>query len=132
MALDETRMLVMGVQILIGFQFSGMFQPIFARLPEASRDLGLAAMLLLIATLSLLIFPSLHHRLVEEGDDSGEFHALIGRISTVALAPFALSLGIDVYLAGERIGGLGWGAAARLRVGMLAAMGGDGLGASRR
>src|SRR5258708_9266097 len=131
-ALDETRMLVMGVQILIGFQFSGMFQPAYGRLPMSSRDLGLLAMLLQIMTLALLIFPSLHHRLVEDGNDSDEFHALIGRIATIALAPFALSLGIDVYLAGERIGGMGWGVAAGIALGTLAIMGWYGLGYWRR
>src|SRR5258708_14970064 len=131
-ALDETRMLVMGVQILIGFQFSGMFQPAYGRLPMSSRDLGLLAMLLQIMTLALLIFPSLHHRLVEDGNDSDEFHALIGRIATIALAPFALSLGIDVYLAGERIGGMGWGVAAGIALGTLAVMGWYGLGYWRR
>jgi hypothetical protein len=32
-ALDETRMLVLGAQILLGFQFRGVFQDLYSELP---------------------------------------------------------------------------------------------------
>lgn len=32
-ALDETRMLVLGAQILLGFQFRGVFQELYDQLP---------------------------------------------------------------------------------------------------
>jgi hypothetical protein len=34
-ALDETRMLVLGAQILIGFQFRGVFQDLYSELPAS-------------------------------------------------------------------------------------------------
>jgi hypothetical protein len=54
-ALDETRMLVLGVQILIGFQFRSVFQDSFDALPAWSRYLDGLATLLMVCTLGLLI-----------------------------------------------------------------------------
>ena len=39
MKIDETRMLVLGAQILIGFQFRGVFQDLYSQLPATSRYL---------------------------------------------------------------------------------------------
>ena len=35
-ALDEGRMLVLGAQILVGFQYRAVFEPVFEKLPESS------------------------------------------------------------------------------------------------
>jgi hypothetical protein len=42
--LDESRMLVLGAQILIGFAFSANFQPTFRDLPARSQNLNLLAL----------------------------------------------------------------------------------------
>ena len=43
-ALDEARMLVLGVQVLLGFQYTALFQSGFAsRKPAAARQLDAAA-----------------------------------------------------------------------------------------
>ncbi len=122
-ALDETRMLVLGVQILIGFQFRSVFQDAFDALPAWSRYLDGLATLLMVCTLGLLILPGPYHRIVEEGNSSGRFHALVGAMGSWALAPFALSIGLTVGITCERIwgvfGGLFAGAAAGLIAGYL-------------
>ena len=41
-ALDETRMLILGAQILLGFQFRGAFSDGFDQLPTDVRYLGRA------------------------------------------------------------------------------------------
>jgi Family of unknown function (DUF6328) len=122
-ALDETRMLVLGVQILIGFQFRSVFQDAFDALPAWSRYLDGLATLLMVCTLGLLILPGPYHRIVEEGNSSGRFHALVGAMGSWALAPFALSIGLTVGITCERIwgvfGGLFAGAAAGVIAGYL-------------
>jgi hypothetical protein len=122
-ALDETRMLVLGVQILIGFQFRSVFQDSFDALPAWSRYLDGLATLLMVCTLGLLILPGPYHRIVEEGNSSGRFHALVGAMGSWALAPFALSIGLTVGITCERIwgvfGGVFAGAAAGLMAGYL-------------
>ena len=119
-ALDETRMLVLGIQILIGFQFRAVFQNLYEQLPSWSRYLDGIALLLMILALALLVLPGLYQHLVEGGNDSGRLHELISRVADLALAPFAAGLAIDMGIAGERILGTGGGIAVGAAVGALA------------
>src|SRR5207237_9793910 len=86
-ALDETRMLVLGAQVLLGFEFSGVFRDGFERLPLHARYLDGIALLLLIVTVALLITPETYHHLVETGRHTGRFHQLISRMADCALLP---------------------------------------------
>src|SRR2546423_1127583 len=38
-ALNETRMLILGSQVLLGFQYQGVFQPGFQKLPPLAQEL---------------------------------------------------------------------------------------------
>jgi len=108
-ALDETRMLVLGAQILLGFELSGIFRDRFETLPMLARYLDGIALLLMIITVALRITPESYHQMVEVGADTGRFHRLISRMAGFSLLPFALSLGIALFITGEsyfRI--LGW------------------------
>jgi hypothetical protein len=86
-ALDETRMLVLGAQILIGFQFRGVFQDLYSELPASSRYLNGVALLLMVLTLALLILPGTYHRIVEDGNASGRFQVLTDKLAAIALTP---------------------------------------------
>ena len=111
-ALEETRMLVLGAQILLGFEFSGIFRNGFMALPQHARYLDGVALLLMIVTVALLIAPETYHHYVEHNVDTGRFHQLISRMAGSALLPFAFSLGVALFIIGEAIGGLLTGAAA--------------------
>src|SRR5438046_2919520 len=117
-ALDETRILVLGAQILLGFQFRGVFSEGYDRLPAYSRELDGLALGFMICAVGLLIAPGLYHRIVEAGRDSGELHRFITIIADLALLPFALALGIDVFLTAALVfndaGGIVAGSAATL------------------
>jgi Family of unknown function (DUF6328) len=104
-ALDETRMLIMGVQILIGFQFQAIIQDGFARLPSSSRTCIGAALILMVCTAGLLIAPAARHRLVEDGDASSYVIAATTRFMTAALLAFAVGIAFAFYVAMERIAG---------------------------
>ncbi|MGH1588830.1 DUF6328 family protein [Methylobacterium phyllosphaerae] len=110
--LDETRILILGSQILLGFQFQGAFRPAFERLPFHDRVVWVGALGLITLTVALLITPSVQHRVVEGGRDTKRLLGVIGRYAGLALAPFALTLGADLYLAVEPVLGLGPAAAA--------------------
>jgi len=43
-ALGETRTLILGAEILLGFQLNAAFQPSFARLTRHARSLNLAGL----------------------------------------------------------------------------------------
>jgi hypothetical protein len=104
-ALDETRMSIMGVQILIGFQLQALIQESFAELPWSSKLCIAAALILMVGTVGLLISPAAQHRLVERGDVSLRIVRLASGCIELALFAFATAIALDVYVAMERIAG---------------------------
>ena len=69
-ALDEVRLLILGSQILVGFQFNAVFREGFDKLPAVAQLLDAVALLLMLSVVALLMFPPAWHRIVEEGRDS--------------------------------------------------------------
>jgi hypothetical protein len=101
-ALDESRILILVTQVMIGFQYRAPFEKKFLSLPQFTQYLHLSGHFLLLLTLALLILPASYHRLVEKGEDSNALLKLTSRAVEIALLPFALALGINIYLAAER------------------------------
>jgi Family of unknown function (DUF6328) len=97
-ALDETRLLILGAQVLYGFQFNAAFQELFRELPRFYRYLECIALMLLMVSVALLITPSLWHRIVEQGKDTGRTLALATLCAGLALLPLASGLGLDVLV----------------------------------
>ena len=128
-ALDETRTLILGAQILLGFQYQGVFQDRFEALPPYARTMdGWALGLMLLAT-GLLIAPSAFHRIAEGGASTGRMHMLTGRFAAAALLPFAAALGLDVGIAfGRALGGLWAGGVAGVGIALLALAAWYGMG----
>lgn len=62
--LDENRLLILSTQVLFGFQFHAIFQDQFDQLSPVARALQCSGLTLLMLTLSLLIAPSMEHRIV--------------------------------------------------------------------
>ncbi len=104
-ALDEGRMLVLGAQVLLGFQFRSAFEPGFEKLSLTSQYLKMTGLALMLIALGLLLTPGAYHRIVEEGDDTDALHRFTTRVMLYALLPFALALGLDVFVAMERTTG---------------------------
>src|SRR5262245_39457741 len=67
-ALDESRLLILGAQVLFGFQFEAVFQERFSEISEASRLMHNAGLVLLLICISLLIAPSLFHQIIFRGE----------------------------------------------------------------
>jgi DMSO reductase anchor subunit len=104
-ALDEGRMLVLGAQVLVGFQFRSAFEPGFEKLPLTSQYLKMTGLALMLIALGLLLTPGAYHRIVEEGEDTHALHRFTTRVMLYALLPFAVALGLDVYVAFSRTTG---------------------------
>ena len=102
-ALDESRLLILGSQVLFGFQFNGIFQQQFESLPFLSRLFGCTGVTLLTLAIALLIAPSMEHRIVERGQDSRRVLALATLFVGTALLPVAIALALDIFVAMERI-----------------------------
>ena len=131
-ALDETRILILGAQILLGFQFRVAFQDAFDSLPALARHLDGVALLLMLATVALLIAPSAAHRIASEGEASGRIHDVISKGAASALLPFALALGLDFWIALDGMAGRGWAIVAGVAVAGFAFALWYGLGMLRR
>lgn len=113
-ALNESRIAVLGAQVLFGFQFRAAFEPGFDDLALISRILLLAALGMLIVVIALLISPSSYHRIVERGEDSTEIHRYASKTLTWAMLPLALALGTDLFVAAGEIVGRKWAVAVGL------------------
>jgi hypothetical protein len=111
-ALDEARILVLGAQVLLGFQYRGFMEPGYERLPSHARAFELAGLGLLLVSLGLLLAPAARHRLVERGADSSSLFGFTMAAICAALVPFSAALALDLFIAGERIQGPSLGAVA--------------------
>jgi hypothetical protein len=102
--LDEARILVLGAQILLGFEFRAFLQPGFDRLPVGAQYAKLGGLGLLLVTLALVISPAPFHRLAERGEDTRRMNRMVSAVMNIVLVPFALALGIDVFVAVASVG----------------------------
>jgi Family of unknown function (DUF6328) len=64
LALDETRILILGAQILLGFQFRMVFSDRYEELPASLQWLDGVALVPMICVVALLITPGPYHRIV--------------------------------------------------------------------
>lgn len=99
LALNDNRLLILGTQVLFGFQFNGAFQERFAALPYEFRVQEAAGLTLLMVSIGCLITPSMHHRITEEGNDSARVLALATAFAGIALFPLTLALAFDLNVA---------------------------------
>ena len=119
-ALDEGRMLVLGSQILIGFEYRSAFEPGFARLPPHAQYLKLVSLGIMLIAIMLIMWPSAFHQIVEGGEDSERLHSFTTRVLCWALLPFALGFGMDTFVAMEKLYGHTPGLLAALGMSALA------------
>jgi hypothetical protein len=94
--LDECRMLALGVQVLIGFQFQGVFQPRFADVSLSSKLAQIGGLLLLLTSLGALIVPSTQHIIVEHLRATRRIETIVTRCLDLSLLPLAVALSLDI------------------------------------
>ncbi|HEV2912176.1 MAG TPA: DUF6328 family protein [Pyrinomonadaceae bacterium] len=131
-ALDESRMLILGAQVLLGFQYRSVFESGFEKLPQSSQYLKLCGLCLMLVAVALIMWPGAFHRIVEEGEDRESVHRFTSGVMGVALMPFALGLGLDLYVAAERVMGRTAGLISGLAIILIALFFWYGLEAVRR
>ena len=104
--LDEARTLVLGTQVLLGFEYQAVFHQKFEQFPFNVQCLKLGSLVLMLLTLVLLMVPTAYHRLVLHGEDSREIRRVTTTMVSWAVFPFALGLGTDCSLAFYQVGGV--------------------------
>lgn len=103
--LDESRILILGTQVLLGFQYQAVFESGFNKLPQSSQYLKLGGLGLLLLTAGLLMSPGAYHRIVAEGEDRWDVQRFTTRVMALALLPFAVGIGLDMYVATGKLFG---------------------------
>lgn len=103
--LDEARMLILGSQVLLGFQFRSTLEKGFEKLPEHAKLIKLCGLALMIIAVMLLMTPGAFYRIVEDGEDTPAVNRFSTRVMCVALLPLALGLAGDFFIAAERLYG---------------------------
>ena len=106
LALDETRLLILGSQVLFGFLFQSVFQNAFETLSRSSQLLVCAALSLMVLSIGCLIAPSMQHRIVENGQSSVRLERAASHLAAWGLLPFIASLGLALFIVFERIFGV--------------------------
>ena len=126
-ALDETRLLILGVQVLLGFEFQCFFQDGFSNLSLSSKFICMVSLYLVIVSTGVLVIPSMQHRLVESGRSTLRLVRATNVSAGLGLAPLTASLGLSTYVVIDRHFGMRAGIASGLALTWLAAFAWFGL-----
>jgi hypothetical protein len=100
--LNEARILVLGTQVLLGFQYQAVFYPGFERLPDHSKWANLIALCLNLIVFALVVAPGPYHRIAESGDNTRRLKHFSARMIAAALPLLACALGIDLAFISEK------------------------------
>jgi Family of unknown function (DUF6328) len=97
-ATDEARMVLPGVQAVLGFQLVAVFNQRFELFSPGEQVVHLVAFLLVALAMGLMMTPAAYHRQVERGRVSRRFVDLASRLLTVAMVPLISGICLDTYL----------------------------------
>lgn len=96
-------MLILGAQVLIGFDFHASFQPVFERQSPPTQQLHLLGLALMLVAGGLLMSPGAFHQIAECGNDTPRLLRVTSLFASLALLPFALGIGMEVFVATQAV-----------------------------
>jgi hypothetical protein len=97
-ALTEIRMVLPGAQALLGFQLITFVLSDFEKLPQSLKEIHVASVVFMTLSVILLMTPASYHRIVENGENTGQFLQFTSRTLLWALPPLALGICGDFYV----------------------------------
>jgi hypothetical protein len=100
---SEARMLLPGVQTILGFQLMAVFNTRFEQFSHGEQVVHFAAFLLVALTMGLLMAPAAFHRQAEPRVVTSRFVRLSSVLLTLSMAPFIIGVCLDTYLVGRMI-----------------------------
>jgi hypothetical protein len=118
--LTEARVVLPGVQALLGFQLIVILTSSFDALPQTSVLVHLGALAAIAISAVLLIAPAAHHRIVFGGEDAEEFLPIASAYLLAATVFLALGMAADCYVIVAKV--LGSSAAGVAAAGATAAV----------
>jgi hypothetical protein len=97
--IEESRMVLPGIQAIFGFQLIAVFNQRFETgLAPHERYLPLAATILVAVSIALIMAPAAYHRQAEPGIISRYFVDLASRLLTAAMLPLQFAIALEVFL----------------------------------
>jgi len=99
----EARMLLPGVQTILGFQLMAVFNQRFEQFTSAEQVMHFASFLLVALTMGLLMAPAAYHRQAERCMVTERFVKVSSALLTVGMVPFIAGVCLDTYLLGRLI-----------------------------
>jgi hypothetical protein len=104
--LEECRMILPGLQALLGFQLIAVFSASFeTALSPLEQRIHLLALALLATAGALVMAPAAYHRQTRPRQVSEHFLLLSGRLLLTALVPLMFGIALDFYLIARVITG---------------------------
>jgi hypothetical protein len=97
--LTEARVILPGVQAMVGFQLIVVMTDAFGRLPQGLQTLHMAGLALTATSTALLLTPAAIHRIAFAGEDDPRFHTIGSRLVSAALIPLALGISAEICIA---------------------------------
>jgi hypothetical protein len=104
-AMDESRLLILGAQVLFGFQFQAAFQQLFEEVGRGGRAVQCASLALLLITIGCLIAPALVHQITYGGESRRGALQAATALAGASLLPFTLGLGCSAFVVFDRMSG---------------------------
>jgi hypothetical protein len=103
--LTEARVILPGVQAMMGFQLIVVMTDAFGRLPQDFQNLHLAGLASTTLSTLLLLTPAAVHRIAFSGEDDARFHVIGTRLVGAALMPLAAGMAAEVFIGTWRLFG---------------------------
>jgi hypothetical protein len=101
--IDESRMVLPGIQALFGFQLIAVFSDRFQHLSQHEQQLHFASIALVVLATGLIMTPAAYHRHQEAREVTQSFIVVSTRLLLIGMVPLAFALALDVYLIGQLI-----------------------------
>ena len=101
--IDESRMVLPGIQALFGFQLVAVFSDRFEALNAFEQQLHFLSIALVVIATGLIMTPAAYHRHQEAREVTHSFIVGSTRLMLIGMAPLAAALALDVYLIGQLI-----------------------------
>lgn len=108
--LTEARVILPGVQAMLGFQLIVVMTRAFDDLPRGYQILHFIGLALTTLSIVLLIAPAAVHRLAFSGDDNSRFHEIGSALVTAALVPLSVAIAAEAGVAAWKLAETTWGA----------------------
>jgi hypothetical protein len=97
--LEESRMVLPGMQALFGFQLIAVFNSAFSeKLGTLEQRLHLASIALVVIGIALIMTPAAYHRQTSPRAVSAHLIALSTRLILLSMPPLALAICLDFYV----------------------------------